>query len=256
MKVGIIGASFAHAAYLPALRHVDGAEVVAIASGRLSQRAGRGGGVRRPARLRRLAGDARRARARPRLHRDAHRAARAADAGGAGEGRACALREAHRDGRGRGARRCWDAAEARGPRPHDRPRTALQPEPRADRGDDRERAIWARSGTSTSPTSATRWADPASRPKGDWWSLRAIRAAAASARTAAIRSTCCAGGWARSRWVTGAAPVMVPGRVGQGDGRGVDGDRRRRVLVHAEHGSRARSRRSSCRASPRTTSAT
>ena len=36
MKVGIIGASFAQAAYLPALRHVPGAEVVAIASARLS----------------------------------------------------------------------------------------------------------------------------------------------------------------------------------------------------------------------------
>jgi len=35
MKVGIIGASFARAAYLPALRHVEGAEVVAIASARI-----------------------------------------------------------------------------------------------------------------------------------------------------------------------------------------------------------------------------
>lgn len=35
MKVGIVGASFARAAYLPALAHVEGAEVVAIASGRL-----------------------------------------------------------------------------------------------------------------------------------------------------------------------------------------------------------------------------
>ena len=51
MKVGIIGASFARAAYLPALRHVDGAEVVAIASGAARQRAGGGGGVRRGARL-------------------------------------------------------------------------------------------------------------------------------------------------------------------------------------------------------------
>ncbi|MFN8058534.1 MAG: Gfo/Idh/MocA family oxidoreductase [Vicinamibacterales bacterium] len=34
MKVGIIGAGFAQAAYLPALRHVTGAEVVAIASAR------------------------------------------------------------------------------------------------------------------------------------------------------------------------------------------------------------------------------
>lgn len=35
MKVGIVGASFARAAYLPALRHVPGAEVVAVASGRI-----------------------------------------------------------------------------------------------------------------------------------------------------------------------------------------------------------------------------
>ena len=36
MKVGIVGASFAKAAYLPALRHIEGAQVVAIASARLS----------------------------------------------------------------------------------------------------------------------------------------------------------------------------------------------------------------------------
>ncbi|KKB80858.1 oxidoreductase [Devosia soli] len=35
MKIGIVGASFARAAYLPALRHVEGTEVVAIASSRL-----------------------------------------------------------------------------------------------------------------------------------------------------------------------------------------------------------------------------
>ena len=49
MKVGIIGASFAKAAYLPALKHVEGAEVVAIASARKVQCRGRGGGVRRAA---------------------------------------------------------------------------------------------------------------------------------------------------------------------------------------------------------------
>lgn len=37
MKVGIIGASFARAAYLPALRHVPGAEVTAIASARIDR---------------------------------------------------------------------------------------------------------------------------------------------------------------------------------------------------------------------------
>lgn len=36
MKVGIIGASFARAAYLPAFRHIPGAKVVALASARLS----------------------------------------------------------------------------------------------------------------------------------------------------------------------------------------------------------------------------
>jgi predicted dehydrogenase len=36
MRVGIIGASFAKAAYLPALRHVPGAEVTAIASAKLT----------------------------------------------------------------------------------------------------------------------------------------------------------------------------------------------------------------------------
>jgi predicted dehydrogenase len=36
LRVGIIGASFAKAAYLPALRHVEGVEVLAIASARLS----------------------------------------------------------------------------------------------------------------------------------------------------------------------------------------------------------------------------
>lgn len=35
-KVGIIGASFARDAYLPAFRHIDRAEVVALASGRMS----------------------------------------------------------------------------------------------------------------------------------------------------------------------------------------------------------------------------
>jgi predicted dehydrogenase len=36
IKVGIVGASFAKAAYLPALKHIEDAEVVAIASARLS----------------------------------------------------------------------------------------------------------------------------------------------------------------------------------------------------------------------------
>ena len=48
MRVGIIGASFAKAAFLPAFRHVPGAEVVALASARLesAQEAARPFGVR------------------------------------------------------------------------------------------------------------------------------------------------------------------------------------------------------------------
>src|SRR5918998_916523 len=40
MKVGIIGASFAKAAYLPALKHTPGAEVVGLASARLDSAKG------------------------------------------------------------------------------------------------------------------------------------------------------------------------------------------------------------------------
>ena len=40
MKIGIIGASFAKAAYLPALRHVHDAVVVAIASARMASARG------------------------------------------------------------------------------------------------------------------------------------------------------------------------------------------------------------------------
>lgn len=40
MRVGIIGASFAKAAYLPALRHTPGAEVVALASARMESARG------------------------------------------------------------------------------------------------------------------------------------------------------------------------------------------------------------------------
>ena len=36
LNVGIIGASFARDAYLPAFAHIDGAKVVALASGRMS----------------------------------------------------------------------------------------------------------------------------------------------------------------------------------------------------------------------------
>ena len=36
VKIGIIGASFAKAAYLPALKHIEGVEVTAISSFNLS----------------------------------------------------------------------------------------------------------------------------------------------------------------------------------------------------------------------------
>ena len=48
MRVGIIGASFAKAAYLPALRHIHDAEVVALASARIGSAQAAAAQFRRP----------------------------------------------------------------------------------------------------------------------------------------------------------------------------------------------------------------
>ncbi len=215
MKVGIIGASFARAAYLPALRHVEGAEVVAIASGRLAsaQAAAAEFGV-------------------PHAHDDwremleAHRpdlvciatptvlhAPQTLAALALGAHVICEKPTAMNAGE---AKAMWDAAEAAG-RVHmidhelrfnpNRARIARMIA-EGDLGEIRHVNI-ANIGNS--------WADPASRPQGDWWS----DAAQGGGRLGANGSHQVD----MLRWwlgevalVTGAAPVVVPGRIDKATG--------------------------------------
>ena len=210
MKVGIIGASFARDAYLPALAHVPGAEVVAIASGRLSsaKAAAEAYGVAHayddwqamlaahqldlvciatptvlhaPQTLAALA-------------RGAHVLCEKPTAMNAGEAKAM-----------------LDAAEAAG-RLHmidhemrfnpNRARIA-EMIAQGDLGEVRHVNI-ANIGSS--------WANPASRPKGDWWSLAdqggGRLGANGSHQVDMLR-------WwlGEVAWVTGAAPVVIPDRV-------------------------------------------
>jgi predicted dehydrogenase len=210
MKVGIIGASFARAAYLPALRHVEGAEVVAIASGRLSsaKAAAEEFGVPH-------ATDDWQAML------DAHdfdlvciatpTVLHAPQTLAAIEKGCHVICEKPTAMNAAEAKAMWDAAEA-GARVHmidhelrfnpNRARIAAMIA-NGDLGEIRHVNI-ANIGNS--------WADPASRPKGDWWS----DAAQGGGRLGANGSHQVD----MLRWwlgevarVAGAAPVMVPGRV-------------------------------------------
>ena len=64
----------------------------------------------------------------------------------------------------------------------------------------------------------TSWADPAGRARRATGGASPTRAAAASAPTAAIRSTCCAGGWARSPGSSGRRSTVVPDRLDKATG--------------------------------------
>lgn len=215
MKVGIIGASFARAAYLPALRHVEGAEVVAIASGRLSsaRAAAEEFGVphatddwqemlathpldlvciatptvlHAPQTLAALA-------------RGCHVICEKPTAMHAGEAKAM-----------------WDAAEAAG-RVH-----MIDHELRFNPNRARIRAMIANGDLGeirhvNIANIGNSWADPASRPMGDWWS----DAAQGGGRLGANGSHQVD----MLRWwlgevalVTGAAPVIVPDRVDRASG--------------------------------------
>jgi predicted dehydrogenase len=210
MKVGIIGASFARAAYLPALRHVDAAEVVAIASGRLSsaKAAAEEFGVPHAtddwqAMLDAHALDLVCIATPTVLHAPQTLAAIAK-----GANVICEKPTAMDAGE---AKAMWDAAEAGG-RVHmidhelrfNPNRTRIRDMiANGDLGEIRHVNI-ANIGNS--------WADPGSRPKGDWWS----DAAQGGGRLGANGSHQVD----MLRWwlgevalVTGAAPVMVPARV-------------------------------------------
>jgi predicted dehydrogenase len=216
MKVGIIGASFARAAYLPALRHVPGAQVVAIASGRLSSAKAAADEFGVPhayddwqAMLDAHAFDLVCIATPTNLHapqtlaaiaRGAHVICEKPTAMNAGEARAM-----------------WDAAEAAG-RVHmidhelrfnpNRARIAAMIA-NGDLGDIRHVNI-ANIGNS--------WADPASRPMGDWWSDAAQGGgrlgANGSHQVDMLRF------WlGEVALVTGAAPVMVPARIDKATGQ-------------------------------------
>lgn len=215
MKVGIIGASFAKAAYLPALRHVPGAEVVALASARMesAQSAADAFGVPHAyddweAMLSSHELDLVCIATPTDLHERQTLAAIAAGAHVLCE-KPTAMNVAE-------ASRMLDAAEAAG-RVHmidhelrfnpNRMRIA-ELIAGGDLGEVRHVII---------SNIGKTWADPASRPKGDWWSLAekggGRLGANGSHQVDLLRW------WAGEvAWVSGGAPVMVPDRVDAGSG--------------------------------------
>lgn len=215
MKVAVIGASFAQAAYLPALAHVPGAEVVAIASARLSSARAAAEKFAIPhatddweAMLDTHAPDLVCIATPTVLHapqtlkalsRGAHvlcekpTAMNAAEAGAMRDAAAAAGRIAMID------------HELRF-NPNRRRIARMIRE--GDLGEIRHVNI-ANIGNS--------WADPASRPKGDWWS----DAAQGGGRLGANGShqVDMLRWWlGEVAWVTGAAPVMVPARIDKATG--------------------------------------
>ena len=215
MKVGIIGASFAKAAFLPALRHVDDAEVVAIASARMES-----------------AGAAAEQFDVPHAYDDweamlaAHdldlvciatptflHARQTLAAIEAGAHVLCDKPTAMDAGE---AHRMLEAAEASG-RVH-----MIDHELRFN--PNRMRVAELIHGGELGEIRhvnisniGTTWADPASRPKGDWWSS----AEAGGGRLGANGShqVDLLRWWlGEVAWVTGAAPVMVPDRLDRDTG--------------------------------------
>ncbi len=210
MNVGIIGASFARAAYLPALRHLAGADVVALASARLES--------------------ARRAAAEfdvPHAYDDwqamlaAHRfdlvcIATPTDlhepqtlaAIAAGAHVLCEKPTAMNAGE---AARMLAAAESAG-RVH-----MIDHELRFNPNRMRiaeligEGALGEIRHVNIANIGRT-WADPASRPKGDWWSL-AERGGGRLGANGSHQVDLLRWWLGEVAWVTGAAPVMIPNRV-------------------------------------------
>lgn len=215
MKVAIIGASFAKAAYLPALAHVPGADVVAIASGRLSsaQAAADAYGVphayddweamldRHPVDLVCIATPTvlHAPQTLKALAQGAHVLCEKPTAMDAGEAQAM-----------------LDAATNAG-RIHmidhelrfnpNRMRVA-QMIAQGDLGDIRHVNI-ANIGNS--------WANPMSRPKGDWWS-DAVQGGGRLGANGSHQVDMLRWWLGEAKWVTGAAPVIIPARVDKATG--------------------------------------
>lgn len=210
MKVGIIGASFAQAAYLPALRHVPGAEVVAIASARIESARSAASEFDVPhayddweAMLASHEFDLVCIATPTVLHEPQTLAAIAAGAN--------VLCEKPTAMDARGAARMLEAAEAAG-RVH-----MIDHELRFNPNRKRIAELISEGGLGeirhVDITNVGKsWADPASRSTGDWWSLAEMGGgrlgANGSHQVDLLR-------WwlGEVAWVSGAAPVMVPDRV-------------------------------------------
>ncbi|MFN7979117.1 MAG: Gfo/Idh/MocA family oxidoreductase [Vicinamibacterales bacterium] len=215
MQIGIIGASFAKAAYLPAFRHVPGADVVAIASARRAsaEAAAREFGVPHAYDDWRAMLDAHRLDLVCIATPTVQHAPQALAALAAGAHVLCEKPTAMDAAE---AAAMLVAAEAAG-RLHmidhelrfnpNRARIASLIAA-GDLGEVRHVVI-----TNIGPS----WNDPASRPKGDWWSLAehggGRLGANGSHQVDLLR-------WwlGEVAWVTGAAPVVVPDRVDKASG--------------------------------------
>ena len=215
MKVGIIGASFAQAAYLPALRHVPGAAVVAVASARLAsaQAAATAFGVPHAYDdWQRMLAD----------HRfdlvciatpTVQHAPQTLAALAAGAHVLCEKPTAMDAGE---AARMLAAAEAAG-RVH-----MIDHELRFNPNRARIQSLIADGSlgevrhviiTNIGPS----WNDPASRPKGDWWSL-ADQGGGRLGANGSHQADLLRWWLGEVAWVSGAAPVVVPARRDQATG--------------------------------------
>lgn len=210
MKVGIIGASFAKAAYLPALRHVPGAEVVALASARMESARSAAANFDVPhayddwkAMLASHAFDLVCIATPTDLHEPQTLAALAAGAHVLCE-KPTAMNAAE-------AARMLTSAEDAG-RVH-----MIDHELRFNPNRMRiaelisEGALGEIRHVNISNVGKS-WADPASRPKGDWWSL-AEKGGGRLGANGSHQVDLLRWWLGEVGWVTGAAPVMVPDRV-------------------------------------------
>lgn len=215
MKVGIIGASFAQAAYLPALRHVPGAAVVAVASARLAsaQAAATAFGVPH------AYDDWQRMLAEHRFDLvciatpTVQHAPQTLAALAAGAHVLCEKPTAMHAGE---AARMLAAAEAAG-RVH-----MIDHELRFNPNRARIQSLIADGSlgevrhviiTNIGPS----WNDPASRPKGDWWSL-ADQGGGRLGANGSHQADLLRWWLGEVAWVSGAAPVVVPARRDQATG--------------------------------------
>jgi predicted dehydrogenase len=217
MKVAVIGASFAQAAYLPAFAHVPGAKVVAIASGRLSSAQAAAAKFNIP-----------HATDNWEAMLDTHdvdlvciatptvqHAPQTLKALAKGAHVLCEKPTAMDAAQAQAMRDAATAAGRVGMIDHElrfnpNRRRIAEMIAQGDLGDIRHINI-ANIGNS--------WADPASRPKGDWWS----DAAQGGGRLGANGShqVDMLRWWlGEVAWVTGAAPVMVPARTDKATGEG------------------------------------